>query len=115
MVRFPRIARLDLDQDLQLAGPLESQIEWHPLSPLERLLEADDHEVRTAWSQRETLPRKVWTDCVRCPRRHACDETAVVLDLVPGASEAARTSGRSWVLPIPPPAVPETSLPIIVS
>jgi len=65
--------------------------------------------------QRETLPRKVWTDCVRCPRRHACDETAVVLDLVPGASEAARTSGRSWVLPIPPPAVPETSLPIIVS
>jgi amino-acid N-acetyltransferase len=62
---------------------------------------------------RESLPRKVWTDCVRCPRRHACDETAVVLDLIPGAAEAARTSGRSWVLPIPPPAVPETSLPIV--
>ena len=35
---------------------------------------------------RENLPRKVWTDCVRCPRRHACDEVAVVCDLVPGAS-----------------------------
>jgi len=50
---------------------------------------------------RETLPRKVWTDCVRCPKRHACDEVAVVLDLIPGASEAAAAEGRSWVLPIP--------------
>ena len=31
--------------------------------------------------QRENLPRKVWTDCVRCPRRHACDEVAVALTL----------------------------------
>jgi amino-acid N-acetyltransferase len=30
---------------------------------------------------RESLPRKVWTDCVQCPRRHACDEVAMVLDL----------------------------------
>ena len=30
---------------------------------------------------RESLPRKVWTDCVQCPRRHACDEIAMVLDL----------------------------------
>ena len=50
---------------------------------------------------RDTLPRKVWTDCVRCPRRHACDEVAVVLDLVPGASAAAAAAGRSWIMPIP--------------
>jgi argininosuccinate lyase/amino-acid N-acetyltransferase len=63
---------------------------------------------------RDTLPRKVWTDCVRCPRRHACDEVAVVFDLVPGASEAAAASGRSWITPIPLPAAVEASaLPII--
>ncbi len=50
---------------------------------------------------RDTLPRKVWTDCVRCPRRHACDEVAVVIDLVPGATADAAESGRSWSLPIP--------------
>lgn len=63
---------------------------------------------------RETLPRKVWTDCVRCPRRHACDEIAVVLDLVPGASAAAADQGRTWVLPIPQVAPPpDSALPII--
>jgi amino-acid N-acetyltransferase len=50
---------------------------------------------------RDTLPRKVWTDCVRCPRRHACDEVAVVIDLVPGASEAAAAAARTWTMPIP--------------
>jgi amino-acid N-acetyltransferase len=50
---------------------------------------------------RDDLPRKVWTDCVRCPRRHACDEVAVVLDLVPGATAAASAAGREWTLPIP--------------
>jgi argininosuccinate lyase/amino-acid N-acetyltransferase len=62
---------------------------------------------------RDTLPRKVWTDCVRCPRRHACDEVAVVLDLVPGASAAAAASGRSWMLPIPHRELPESELPVI--
>ncbi|NOT35366.1 MAG: argininosuccinate lyase [Candidatus Eisenbacteria bacterium] len=52
-------------------------------------------------ASREHMPRKVWTDCVRCPKRHACDEVAVVLDLIPGASEAAERAGRSYVLPIP--------------
>lgn len=28
--------------------------------------------------QKETLPLKVWTDCVRCPKRDNCDEIAVV-------------------------------------
>jgi amino-acid N-acetyltransferase len=30
---------------------------------------------------KETLPHKVWTDCVRCPVQANCDEIAVVLDL----------------------------------
>ena len=50
---------------------------------------------------RESLPRKVWTDCVRCPRRHACDEVAVVLDLVPGATAAAEAAGREFTLSLP--------------
>ena len=62
---------------------------------------------------RESLPRKVWTDCVRCPRRHACDEVAVVLDLVPGASEAAAREGRSFSLPIPQRPRVEPALPIV--
>jgi len=62
---------------------------------------------------RESLPRKVWTDCVRCPRRHACDEVAVVLDLVPGASEAAAKAGRSYSMPIPQRALVEPLLPIV--
>ena len=40
-------------------------------------------------------------------KRHACDEVAVVLDLVPGASEAAAAApAASWTLPIPQPRVP---------
>jgi len=30
---------------------------------------------------KETLPHKVWTDCVRCPLQEHCDEIAVVLQL----------------------------------
>jgi amino-acid N-acetyltransferase len=30
---------------------------------------------------RETLPHKVWTDCVRCPLQEQCDEIAVVFRL----------------------------------
>jgi amino-acid N-acetyltransferase len=50
---------------------------------------------------RESIPRKVWTDCVRCPKRHACDEVAMTLDLVPGASEEAARQARAYVLPMP--------------
>jgi argininosuccinate lyase len=50
---------------------------------------------------RETLPRKVWTDCVRCPKRHACDEVAVVLDLVPGATAAAHAAGPEFTISLP--------------
>jgi amino-acid N-acetyltransferase len=30
---------------------------------------------------KESLPLKVWTDCVRCPKRNNCDEIAVVREL----------------------------------
>jgi argininosuccinate lyase/amino-acid N-acetyltransferase len=50
---------------------------------------------------RESLPRKVWTDCVRCPKRHACDEVAVALDLVPGATVAAEAAAREFTLSLP--------------
>ena len=63
--------------------------------------------------QREGLPRKVWTDCMKCPRRHACDEVAVSLDLVPGASDEAAKGARAYSLPMPQVAVIEPSLPII--
>jgi amino-acid N-acetyltransferase len=65
-------------------------------------------------ASRELMPRKVWTDCVRCPKRHACDEIAVVLDLVPGASAAAEKAAGSYVLPIPQVAtLPSPSLPTV--
>jgi amino-acid N-acetyltransferase len=63
--------------------------------------------------ERESLPRKVWTDCVRCPRRHACDEVAVAYDVVPGATEAALEGRRSHRHPLPQGSVGEMSLPIV--
>jgi N-acetylglutamate synthase-like GNAT family acetyltransferase len=63
---------------------------------------------------RESIPRKVWTDCVRCPKRHACDEVAMTLDLVPGASEEAARQARAYTLPMPAAAeAGDPSLPII--
>jgi N-acetylglutamate synthase-like GNAT family acetyltransferase len=31
--------------------------------------------------EKEQFPLKVWADCARCPRQHACDEVAVALTL----------------------------------
>jgi amino-acid N-acetyltransferase len=31
--------------------------------------------------EKETLPLKVWTDCVKCPKNLACDEIAMVREL----------------------------------
>ena len=31
---------------------------------------------------KDTLPLKVWTDCVRCPKRDGCDEIAMVRELL---------------------------------
>jgi amino-acid N-acetyltransferase len=37
-----------------------------------------------AITTRDRFPQKVWRDCVICPLYHACDETAVALELQPG-------------------------------
>lgn len=31
--------------------------------------------------EKDTLPLKVWSDCVRCPKRDGCDEIAMVREL----------------------------------
>jgi amino-acid N-acetyltransferase len=33
--------------------------------------------------EHKDLPMKVWKDCVSCPKYGNCDETAMVLDLIP--------------------------------
>lgn len=46
---------------------------------------------------KETLPHKVWTDCVRCPIQANCDEIAVVLDLTSATEtqQDAKTAGTT--------------------
>lgn len=36
--------------------------------------------------EHESMPRKVWMDCVNCHKFNSCDEVAMVLDLVEGAT-----------------------------
>ena len=31
--------------------------------------------------EKDELPHKVWTDCIKCPKRPACDEIALLLKL----------------------------------
>jgi amino-acid N-acetyltransferase len=33
-------------------------------------------------TEKDRFPEKVWRDCVICPLQHACDETAVVMELI---------------------------------
>lgn len=52
---------------------------------------------------KETLPLKVWSDCVRCPKRHGCDEIAMVrvMDGVPEVgAEAAPPTPRGVSMPV---------------
>jgi amino-acid N-acetyltransferase len=39
---------------------------------------------------KETLPHKVWTDCIKCPVQHCCDEIAVVRTLTGEANRVDR-------------------------
>lgn len=41
---------------------------------------------------KESLPQKVWKDCVNCPRFPTCDESAMVLGLKPAAHGSGRRS-----------------------
>lgn len=49
--------------------------------------------------EKETLPHKVWTDCVRCPLQEHCDEIAVVYDLAPASSSVVE-AGVLTTLPV---------------
>src|SRR3954462_2701 len=57
---------------------------------------------------KETLPLKVWSDCVRCPKNENCDEIAMVLTLadvpVPQLPDAAPTP-RGVSIPVLPSAM----------
>ncbi len=54
-------------------------------------------KLRFAEVPRDSLPHKVWTDCVRCPLQENCDEIAMVLPLrstaVQSRAESAARSG----------------------
>lgn len=54
---------------------------------------------------KEALPLKVWSDCVRCPKRDGCDEIAMVLTLhdVPVPEN----------LPMAPPTPRGVSIPVL--
>lgn len=52
---------------------------------------------------KDTLPLKVWSDCVRCPKRDGCDEIAMVrvLEDVPVvAAEGAPPTPRGVSIPV---------------
>ena len=53
---------------------------------------------------KDTLPLKVWSDCVRCPKREGCDEIAMVRELheVP-----------MIVMPTAPPTPKGMSIPVL--
>ena len=54
---------------------------------------------------KESLPLKVWSDCVRCPKRDGCDEIAMVrvLEDVPVVSaEQAEPTPRGVSIPVLP-------------
>lgn len=36
--------------------------------------------------QKETLPHKVWKDCLGCPKYHNCDEIAMIKHVLPAAA-----------------------------
>lgn len=54
----------------------------------------------------ERFPEKVYRDCLQCPVRHACDETAVVLQL--NAPLANPTAGYGQLLQAPQYLIPVT-------
>jgi amino-acid N-acetyltransferase len=53
---------------------------------------------------KEALPLKVWSDCVRCPKRDGCDEIAMVLTLhdvpVPEGVPVATPTPRGVSIPV---------------
>lgn len=56
--------------------------------------------------EKDALPLKVWSDCVRCPKRDECDEIAMVLTL---------TDVPEPGLPAAPPTPRGVSIPVLQS
>jgi amino-acid N-acetyltransferase len=54
--------------------------------------------------EKDTLPLKVWSDCVRCPKRDGCDEIAVVRTLEDVIAPE---------LPVAPPTPRGVSIPVL--
>ncbi len=54
---------------------------------------------------KSALPLKVWSDCVKCPKRDGCDEIAVVRDLLPGPAlkevHADQVENQRYEVPTP--------------
>jgi amino-acid N-acetyltransferase len=42
--------------------------------------------------QKEALPDKMHKDCLKCPRLHACDETAMYLGTLPKHASGAMSA-----------------------
>jgi amino-acid N-acetyltransferase len=53
---------------------------------------------------KETLPLKVWSDCVQCPKRDVCDEIAMVREI---------TDVPMAVMPTAPPTPRGVSIPVL--
>jgi len=54
--------------------------------------------------EKDSLPLKVWSDCVRCPKRDGCDEIAMVREL---------TDVPMIVMPTAPPTPRGVSIPVL--
>ena len=52
--------------------------------------------------ERDSLPLKVWSDCIRCPKHDHCDEIAMVHTLsdVPAVSATAAPAPRGISIPV---------------
>ena len=53
---------------------------------------------------KDALPLKVWSDCVRCPKRDGCDEIAMIREL---------TDVPMIVMPAAPPTPKGVSIPVL--
>ncbi|MCZ7574804.1 MAG: N-acetyltransferase [Ardenticatenaceae bacterium] len=63
---------------------------------------------------KQNFPQKVWADCRACPKRHACDEIAMVLVLDAERAEAAAAAAQEAYemlgLPLEEQIIPVESL-----
>ena len=49
--------------------------------------------MRFSYVPRETLPHKIWSDCVKCVKFPHCNELALAIDLPPPRARARRGAG----------------------